>query len=438
MSERFAVNRETAFLTQTKRDIMHLPPTRSEQQEADSSTRAESGSVKPGKQSGRGKLSGIRLKALLAASIVIVVGTSIYYLAINPRLENNKELAIAAAAAGKTTVIVVLPVQTQSSPELTLPGNIEANQMTSVYSRVDGYIKKWYVDIGDHVQAGQVLADIEAPQIDADFRMAQAQLELAEANLRLAQANAARSQELFQNRVNTQKELDTLVAAEQVQKATRDSAMASVTSAQEMKGYEQIRAPFPGTITARYIDVGSLVAAGSGRTVQKLFDLAQFDPVRVFVNVPQADISSVKSGTQAIITVDEFPGQTFAGRITRDAGAFDMNSRTLLLEIEVSNSDHRLYAGMYAHARFALQAPAPALLVPDNAIRIDAKGSRVFVVDSNDKIEVRPVTLGRDFGTKSEILTGISLGERIVQNPTDDLHDGMVVSVQPSDNQSGG
>jgi membrane fusion protein, multidrug efflux system len=201
-------------------------------------------------------------------------------------------------------------------------------------------------------------------------------------------------------------------------------------SAQDMKAFEQIRAPFAGSITARYIDVGSLVASGSARTVQKLFDLAQSDPVRVFVNVPQADVSSVKAGTPATITVDEFPGQTFAGKVARDAGAFDKASRTLLLEIDVPNPDGRLYAGMYANSKFALKNPTPALLVPDNSILIDSKGSRVLVVDSSDKIHVKPVTLGRDFGTKSEILAGLDAMDRVVQNPTQSLHEGMNVSVE--------
>jgi RND family efflux transporter MFP subunit len=217
---------------------------------------------------------------------------------------------------------------------------------------------------------------------------------LAQANLTLAQTNSARSQQLFQDHVNSQKELDTVLATQQVQKASRDNAVAALTSAQDMKAFEQIRAPFAGTITARYIDVGSLVASGSARTVQKLFDLAQSDPVRVFVNVPQADVSSVKPGTPATITVDEFPGQSFAGKVARDAGAFDQASRTLLLEIDVPNSDARLYAGMYANAKFALKNPTPALLVPDNSILIDSKGPRVLVVDSSDRIHVKQVTLG--------------------------------------------
>ncbi len=414
---------------------MNMHSTRIEDTKAGASGDTESSTDDSGeKVSVRGRRSGRSVKALVAAGVVIVVGVAIYFLAISPRVENDKELAAAAIAAGKKTVTVVAPTQTSSAPELTLPGNIEANQMTSIYSRVDGYLGRWYVDIGDHVQAGQVLADIEAPQIDADLRMAQAQLELAEANLRLAQTNSIRSRELFQNHVNSQQELDTVLATEQVQKASRDSALAALTSAQDMKAFEQIRAPFAGTITARYVDVGSLVASGSARTVQKLFDLAQSDPVRVFVNVPQAEIGSVMPGTPATIMVDEFSGQTFAGKVTRDAGAFDLASRTLLLEIDVPNPDGRLSAGMYVHAKFALQTPTPALLLPDNAIQIDSKGVRVFVVDSSGKIEAKSVTLGRDFGTKSEILSGIGVADRVVQNPTDDLHQGMIVDTQRADN----
>ena len=410
---------------------MNIPPRRSENSQTEAPAEIKPKNDTSGSQySVRDRRPGTILKVLIAAVLIIAVTVAIYFLAIYPRAQTAKELAATAAMAGKTTVTVVEPTQTSSAPELILPGNVEAKQMASIYARVDGYIKDWYVDIGDHVRQGQVLADIDAPQIDADLREAQAQLELAQANLALAQTNSARSQELFQNHVNSQKELDTVLATEQVQKATRDNAAAALTSAQDMKAFEQVRAPFSGTITARYIDVGSLVTSGSTRTVQKLFDLAQSDPVRVFVNVPQADVSSVKPGISAAIMVDEFPGQTFAGKVARDAGAFDQASRTLLLEIDVPNPDGRLYAGMYAHAKFALKNPTPALLVPDNAILIDSKGSRVLVVDSSDKIQVKPVTLGRDFGTKSEILAGLNPTDRVVQNPTEALHEGAVVSVQ--------
>jgi membrane fusion protein (multidrug efflux system) len=369
-------------------------------------------------------------KALIAITALIAIGVGVYFLAINPRIQNNQELNAAAAAAGKRAVTVVEPTQTSSSPDLVLPGNMQANQQTSIYARVDGYIARWYVDIGAHVEQGQVLADIDAPQIDANLRMAQAQLELAEANLKLAQTNSVRSQQLFQNRVNSQQELDTVVATEQVQKATRDNAAAALKSAQDMKGFEQIRAPFAGTITARFIDVGSLVTSGSVTTVHTLFNLVQSDPVRVLVHVPQADISSVRPDTPATITVDEYPNETFAGKIARNAGAFDPTSRTLLLEIDVPNPNGRLFAGMYAHAKFSLPSPTAALLIPDNAILIDAKGQRIMVVDSSNKIHIKPVQLGRDFGTKTEILSGLDAKDQVVQNPGDDLHEGMPVSIQ--------
>ena len=333
-------------------------------------------------RSGRTRRPRFMRKTLIAITALIAIGAGVYFLTIYPRIQNNQALNAAAAAAGKRAVTVVEPTQTSSAPDLVLPGNMQANQQTSIYARVDGYIARWYVDIGAHVEQGQVLADIDAPQIDANLRMAQAQLELAEANLKLAQTNSVRSQQLFQNHVNSQQELDTVLATEQVQKATRDNAAAALKSAQDMKAFEQIRAPFAGTITARFIDVGSLVTSGSVTTVHTLFDLVQSDPVRVLVHVPQSDISSVRPGTPATITVDEYPNETFAGKIARDAGAFDPTSRTLLLEIDVPNPDGRLFAGMYAHAKFSLPSPTAALLIPDNAILIDAKGPRVVVVDS--------------------------------------------------------
>src|SRR5258708_4655940 len=325
-------------------------------------------------------------KTLIAITALIVIGAGVYFLAIYPRIQNYQALNAAAAAAGKKAVTVVEATQTSSAPDLVLPGNIQANQQTSIFGRVDGYIARWNTDIGAHVESGQVLADIDAPQIDAHLRMAQAQLELAEANLKLAQTNSVRSQLLFQNHVIAQQELDTVVATEQVQKATRDNAAAALKSAQDMKAFEQIRAPFAGTITARFIDVGFLVTSGSVTTVHTLFDLVQSDPVRVLVQVPQADISSVKSGTPATITVDQYPNETFVGKIARDAGAFDPTSRTLLLEIDVPNPDGRLFAGMYAHARFSLPSPTAALLIPNNPILISPQGPQILALNSPNHI----------------------------------------------------
>jgi membrane fusion protein, multidrug efflux system len=371
-----------------------------------------------------------RRRILLALIIVAVIGAAVYELAIGPRLRNSQELAAIAAAAGQKTVTVVKPTQSEATAPLILPGNIQANRSASIYARVDGYLKQWYVDIGDHVHEGQVLADIEAPQIDANLREAQAQLELAKANLKLAQTNSERSQQLFANKVNSQQELDTVLATGSVQQANQDTATASLENAQQMKAYEQVKAPFDGVITARYVDVGSLVTSGSVKTVQKLFDLAQSDPVRVFVNVPQSDVSRVQPGTNATVKVDEYPNETFTGKVTRDAGAFDQASRTILLEVDVPNPAGRLYAGMYAHVTLAAPSTTQLLYLPDNTILIDSKGTRVATVDSSHRIHFKEVTLGRDFGTKSEIVGGLTPSDVVVQNPTDDLQEGMVVSVQ--------
>jgi RND family efflux transporter MFP subunit len=369
---------------------------------------------------------------VLALFIVIGLGLGIYFLAINPRLQNSQELAAIAAAAGQKTVNVVKATQNDATAPLILPGNIQANRTASIYARVDGYLKQWYVDIGDHVHEGQVLADIEAPQIDASLREAQAQLELAQANLKLAQTNTARSQQLYANKVNSQQELDTVLATGSVQQANRDNATAMLENAQQMQSYEQVKAPFDGVITARYVDVGSLVTSGSVKTVQKLFDLAQSDLVRVFVNVPQSDVSRVQPGTSATVKVDEYPNETFTGKVTRDAGAFDQSSRTILLEVDVPNPNGRLYAGMYAHVTLAAPSKNPLLYLPDNTILIDSKGTRVATVDASHKIQFKDVTLGRDFGTKCEILGGLNPADQVVQNPTDDLQEGMTVSVQSS------
>jgi membrane fusion protein, multidrug efflux system len=377
-----------------------------------------------------GSSTGTGRRLAVGLIVILALGLAVYFLAINPRLQNSRELAALAIAAGQKTVTGVRPTQSDATAPLILPGNIEANRSTSIYARVDGYLRKWYVDIGDRVKEGQVLADIEAPQIDANLREAQAQLELAQANLKLAQTNSARSQQLFSNNVNSQKELDTVVATAQVQQASEDTATASLENAKQMKAYEQVRAPFDGVITARYVDVGSLVTSGSSKTVQKLFDLAQSDLVRVFVNVPQSDVERVKPGSSARVKVDEYPNETFAGKVARDAGAFDQASRTILLEVDVPNPDGRLYAGMYAQVTLSTPNPNPLLYLPDNTILIDSKGTRVATVTADHKIHFKSITLGRDFGSKSEIITGLAPSDVVVQNPTDDLQEGTAVSVQ--------
>jgi membrane fusion protein (multidrug efflux system) len=373
-----------------------------------------------------------RLRLIVPLLLAVVLGSFVYFLAIQPRLINERELATTAQQAAKTSVLVVQPVEAALAPELNLPGSIQAKQQTSIYSRVSGYLGSLKVDIGDKVQAGQLLAEIDAPDVDANVRSAQAQLKLSEANLALAKLNTARAQKLFEKTVTSQQEYDTAKANEQVTQATRDRDAALLQLQRDMQAFEKIRAPFSGTITARYVDVGALITVGSATNVQKLFDLAQTDPVRVFVNLPQANVSSIRPDTSTSVSVDEYHGQTFAGKITRNAGAFDPASRAMTVEVDLPNSDGRLYPGMYAHVRFVVPNPKPALLLADNAIVSDAKGTRVVTVDAAHKIRIKVVKLGRDYGTKTEILEGLDPHDSLVQNPTDDLIDGLAVSVQPS------
>jgi RND family efflux transporter MFP subunit len=297
---------------------------------------------------------------------------------------------------------------------------------------VNGYLGSWKVDIGDKVQTGQLLAEIDAPDVNANVMSAQAQLKLAEANLNLARLNTARAQLLFKTKVTSQQEFDTAKASEQVNQATRDRDAALLQLAHDMQGFEKIYAPFSGTITARYVDVGALIAVGSATNVQRLFDIAQTDPVRVFVNVPQANVSGLQTGTSAIVTVDEYPGEKFEGKIARGAGAFDPASRAMAVEVDLPNADGRLYVGMYAHVRLVLPNPKPALIVANNTILSDAKGTRVVTVDGAHKIRYKTVKLGRDYGTKTEVLEGLALTDSLVQNPIDDLTEGLEVSAQPS------
>lgn len=364
--------------------------------------------------------------------LALGLGAAVYFLGVRPRLANHRELATAAQQAGQTSVLVVQPTVATMAPDLNLPGSIQAKQQTSIYSRVNGYLASWKVDLGDKVEADRLLAVVEAPDVDANVRSAQAQLTLSEANLALAKANTARAQTLFNQKVTSPQEFDTAKATEQVSQATRDRDAALLQVQQSTQAYEQIHAPFRGTITARYVDVGALIAGGSGTNVQKLFDLAQTDPVRVFVNVPQASVKSLTPDAAAVVTVDQYPGQTFGGKISRNAGAFDPASGAMTVEIDLPNPDGQLYPGMYAHVKFVVPNPAPTLVVANNAILNDARGARVLGVDDAHKVRVKAVKLGRDYGTKTEILSGLNPSDWLVQNPTDDLTDGLAVSTKPA------
>jgi RND family efflux transporter MFP subunit len=337
-----------------------------------------------------------------------------------------------AQQTGKTSVEVV-DVKRDSKPhDLLLPGNITANLETTIYARADGYVKRWLVDIGDQVKTGQQLAELETPELDQQLAAARDTQKQNEANFELARVTAQRWQELAQKQVVAKQDNDTRQSGYQSSAATLSASKADVARLEELQGFKRVIAPFDGTITSRKIDIGSLVSQGSGTAGTILFTLAQTDPLRIFVNVPQADSPLIQVGMEAKILVQERANRDFTGKVTRTAGAIDPTSRTLLTEVEIPNHDGALFAGMYAQVKFTLANKDGPIAIPANAFVFRAEGAQVAVVTKENKIHWQRITVGNDYGTYMEVLKGLEQDARVVLNPTDDLIEGLVVEIKPS------
>ncbi|HWB59730.1 MAG TPA: efflux RND transporter periplasmic adaptor subunit [Chthoniobacteraceae bacterium] len=348
---------------------------------------------------------------LLALGIVVAVT-----LVAGRHIRVSKELKESQDAATQTTV-EVMSFQPDSSPhDLILPGNIQAFQDATLFARTNGYIKAWHKDIGAQVKAGDLIAEIEAPDLDAQLRQAQA-------NLDIASLNFEREKDLLTKKVVSQQDYDTARTSFEAQKA-------AVQNLQAQQGFEKIIAPFDGTVTKRNIDVGDLVSAGSTTAGTLLFEIQQSDPLRIYVNVPQTNAPDIHTGMKAKILVNEYPGRDFEGTVARTAGAIDPASRTLLTEVDIPNPDGTLYAGMYAQVKFVLEEKAPPIVVPANVFRFRAGGPQVAIIKDGNKIHWQDVKVGRDFGTKIELVSGIDEQMQVVNNPTDDLVEGLAVQVK--------
>jgi RND family efflux transporter MFP subunit len=337
-----------------------------------------------------------------------------------------------AQKTGKTSV-EVLTLQRDSKPqELLLPGNISANLETTIYARADGYVKKWLVDIGDRVKTGQQLAELETPELDQQLAAARDTQNQNQANFELSKVTAQRWQELAQKQVVAKQDNDTRQSGYQASAATLAASKADVSRIEQLQGFQKVLAPFDGTITSRKIDVGSLVSQGSGTTGTVLFTLAQTDPLRIFVDVPQVDSPVIQVGMTAKILVQERANRDFTAKVTRTAGAIDPTSRTLLTELEIPNKDGALFAGMYAQVKFTLVNKEAPMTIPANAFVFRAEGAQVAVVTNENKIHWQAIEVGRDFGTHMEVLKGLDENARVVINPTDDLVEGLDVDVKPT------
>ncbi len=338
-------------------------------------------------------------------------------------LADTRELAV-------QTVSVTSPAPGHANDELVLPAEVKPWLEASIYARANGYLKRWLVDIGAHVETGQLLAEIDTPELNQQLEQAQAQLTLAQANLDLAKTTDLRWQELLKTSSVSEQEAAEKAAARATAAANVEAVRAEVRRLKELQGFQRVLAPFAGTITLRNTDIGDLISAGSGR---ELFHLAQTRTLRVYVRVPETAASGISTGQAAQLVIPERPGQVFPAKVITTSEAMSAASRTLLTELQVDNSAGQILADTYAEVRFQdPQADSP-LTLPSNTLLFRAQGLQVGIVRPDNSVELRKVEVGRDFGQSVEILGGVNRSDRIILNPSDSLNDGSKVRVLASD-----
>jgi RND family efflux transporter MFP subunit len=325
------------------------------------------------------------------------------------------------------TVSVIAPERGAPQQEIVLPGTMQAFTDSAIYARAPGYLRKWYVDIGSHVKAGQVMADIDTPEVDQQLEQARADLANAEANARLAQSTAERYRDLIKTDSVSQQDLDNANGSLEARAAAATSAAANVKRLQQQKAFATITAPFDGVVTARNTDVGALIDSGSN--AKELFHIAAVHRLRVFVNVPEVYSRAARPGMTAELTLTEFPGRPFTGTLARTAQSIDITSRTLLTEIDVENPKGELLPGSYAEVHLKLPSEASTYKLPVNAIIFRTEGVRVAVVGADGKVVLQPVTLGRDYGNSLEVVAGLTGSERVIVNAPDSIEAGQAVRV---------
>jgi RND family efflux transporter MFP subunit len=328
-------------------------------------------------------------------------------------------------------VAVIHPTAGAPQEDLVLPGTLQAYVESPIYARTNGYLKRWYHDIGSRVRQGERLAELEAPEVDQQLSQARADLATARANARLAQITATRVLEVLKTNGVSRQEADTAQGDLEAKQAAVESAAANVRRLEETESFKRIVAPFDGVVTRRNVDTGTLVNAGNGGQAQQLFSLAQTDPIRVYVSVPERYAPSIRAGAAARLVLAEYPGREFEGQVVRSAEAIDPGTRTLLTEVNVANREGVLFPGGYAQVRLQVKTMGQAVQVPVNALLFRSEGLRVVVVDSEHRARLRALTVGRDYGVALEVLDGLEPEDWIVLNPGDSLEDGQ--QVQPAE-----
>ena len=379
-----------------------------------------------------------RGKRLLWFLLVPALLVTSAFIGTKARQKTSQQLNLTTKSLEVQTVNVIHPQRGEASSDLALPGMIQAFSQSPIYARVDGYVRTWYVDIGAHVTKGQLLAEIDAPEVDQQLNQARAMLKQAETSLALANITAPRYQELIKTNSVSQQEVDQNNQNLAAQNANVQAAAAAVSRLEQMQGFEKIVAPFDGVITLRKTDFGDLVNAGNAGVGRELFRISQNNIVRVFVTVPEEFSKQVMSGTKASMELTELPNRRFSASVTRTTDAIDPNSRTLTVELDVPNPSGQLLPGAYANVHFQLPLNVVPLVLPSSTILFQAAGPQVGVVNSQNQVELRNVTLGHDFGDTIEIMSGVRQKDAVIANPPDSLTNGSRVAVQPASGQQKG
>ncbi len=395
--------------------------------ESNASTAATQGAS--GKSS-PGRRVAILLIALIAIGLLVASG-------IIPRLKARKALAAETSQLAAPTVTVVQPQRGAPTSEIVLPGNIQAFVDAPIYARTNGYLKRWYFDIGSPVEQGQLLAEIESPEVDQQLSQAQADLGTAQANLHLSQITADRLSDLIKQDAVSQQETDNAVSDLASRNTAVKSAQANVDRLKQLVSFEKVYAPFDGVVTARNTDIGQLIDSGaSGGQARSLFQVAAINKLRVFISVPQIYSQAAVPGITADLSFTEFPGRRFPGKLARTSRSIDPMARTLNVEVDVDNPKGELLPGAYTEVHLKLKDGIPTMTIPVSALLFRQEGLRVAIAKSDNTAELVPVTLGRDFGDYAEITTGLTEEERVISNPPDSIIDGERLNVQTQKQQS--